>query len=74
MFFSSSLKFLPTTFLSSFIIIKSDDRSYSMSCDCCCFAGLFMYPTIFTDVTDDMFIAKEESFGPVMIISRFADG
>lgn len=36
--------------------------------------GLFMYPTIFTDVTDDMFIASEESFGPVMIVSRFADG
>jgi len=40
----------------------------------CWFVGLFMYPTIFTDVTDDMFIASEESFGPVMIVSRFADG
>ena len=28
---------------------------------------------MFTDVTDDMFIAKEESFGPVMIISKFRD-
>jgi len=37
-------------------------------------SGLFLYPTIFTDVTDDMFIAAEESFGPVMIISRFDDG
>ena len=37
-------------------------------------AGLFLYPTIFTDVTDEMFIAKEESFGPVMIVSRFPDG
>lgn len=36
--------------------------------------GLFFMPTIFTEVTDDMFIAKEESFGPIMIISRFADG
>jgi acyl-CoA reductase-like NAD-dependent aldehyde dehydrogenase len=35
--------------------------------------GLFMHPTVFTDVTDDMFIAKEESFGPVMIISKFDD-
>ena len=43
-------------------------------CDCWFDAGLFLYPTIFTDVTDDMFIAKEESFGPVMIVSRFADG
>lgn len=36
--------------------------------------GLFLYPTVFTDVTDDMFIAKEESFGPIMIISSFDDG
>lgn len=35
--------------------------------------GYFFMPTIFTDVTDDMFIAKEESFGPVMIISKFAN-
>ncbi|NP_001085894.1 cytosolic 10-formyltetrahydrofolate dehydrogenase [Xenopus laevis] len=36
--------------------------------------GFFFEPTIFTDVTDEMFIAKEESFGPVMIISKFNDG
>lgn len=36
--------------------------------------GFFLEPTIFTDVTDEMFIAKEESFGPVMIISKFEDG
>lgn len=36
--------------------------------------GFFFEPTIFTDVEDHMFIAKEESFGPVMVISRFADG
>ncbi|CAH0713804.1 unnamed protein product, partial [Brenthis ino] len=34
--------------------------------------GFFFMPTIFTDVTDDMFIAKEESFGPIMIISKFS--
>ncbi|XP_063628857.1 cytosolic 10-formyltetrahydrofolate dehydrogenase [Cydia splendana] len=34
--------------------------------------GYFFQPTIFTDVTDDMFIAKEESFGPIMIISKFS--
>uniref|UniRef100_T1JDA6 10-formyltetrahydrofolate dehydrogenase n=1 Tax=Strigamia maritima TaxID=126957 RepID=T1JDA6_STRMM len=33
--------------------------------------GLFMEPTIFTDVVDSMYIAKEESFGPIMIISKF---
>ncbi|XP_067834167.1 mitochondrial 10-formyltetrahydrofolate dehydrogenase-like [Heptranchias perlo] len=36
--------------------------------------GFFMEPTVFTDVEDDMFIAKEESFGPVMVISKFKDG
>jgi len=33
--------------------------------------GYFFMPTIFTEVTDEMFIAKEESFGPIMIISKF---
>ncbi|KAK7476522.1 hypothetical protein BaRGS_00032270 [Batillaria attramentaria] len=36
--------------------------------------GLFFAPTVFTDVEDHMMIAKEESFGPVMIISKFQDG
>eukprot|EP00070_Physeter_catodon_P027845 XP_028334739.1 cytosolic 10-formyltetrahydrofolate dehydrogenase isoform X5 [Physeter catodon] len=36
--------------------------------------GFFFEPTVFTDVEDHMFIAQEESFGPVMIISRFASG
>uniref|UniRef100_A0A9L0R1L3 10-formyltetrahydrofolate dehydrogenase n=1 Tax=Equus caballus TaxID=9796 RepID=A0A9L0R1L3_HORSE len=36
--------------------------------------GFFFEPTVFTDVEDHMFIAKEESFGPIMIISRFANG
>lgn len=35
--------------------------------------GYFFMPTIFKDVEDDMFIAKEESFGPIMIISKFDD-
>lgn len=35
--------------------------------------GLFFEPTIFTDVTDTMYIAREESFGPIMIISLFDD-
>lgn len=35
--------------------------------------GLFFEPTIFTNVQDDMYIAKEESFGPIMIISKFKD-
>jgi len=36
--------------------------------------GLYMEPTIFCDVTDDMYLAKEESFGPVMVISKFDAG
>ncbi|XP_029642163.1 cytosolic 10-formyltetrahydrofolate dehydrogenase isoform X1 [Octopus sinensis] len=36
--------------------------------------GFFMMPTVFTNVSDDNFIAKEESFGPVMVISKFTDG
>ncbi|XP_076362354.1 mitochondrial 10-formyltetrahydrofolate dehydrogenase-like isoform X1 [Tachypleus tridentatus] len=35
--------------------------------------GFFFEPTVFTDVQDDMYIAKEESFGPVMIISKFKE-
>nr|XP_055045893.1 mitochondrial 10-formyltetrahydrofolate dehydrogenase isoform X1 [Misgurnus anguillicaudatus] len=37
-------------------------------------AGFFMEPTVFTDVEDHMFIAKEESFGPVMVVSKFKEG
>jgi aldehyde dehydrogenase (NAD+) len=33
--------------------------------------GYFIQPTIFTDVKDDMKIAKEEIFGPVMSILKF---
>lgn len=33
--------------------------------------GYFFQPTIFTDVEDHMYIAQEESFGPIMIISKF---
>ena len=33
-----------------------------------------MFTYIFTDVEDDMMIAKEESFGPIMIISTFENG
>ena len=33
-----------------------------------------MEPTIFTNVEDHMFVAKEESFGPVMVISIFENG
>lgn len=33
-----------------------------------------MEPTIITDVEDHMYIAREESFGPIMVISKFKDG
>jgi aldehyde dehydrogenase (NAD+) len=34
--------------------------------------GYFVQPTIFTDVTDDMTIAKEEIFGPVVSVLKFS--
>uniref|UniRef100_A0A8C4QTV0 10-formyltetrahydrofolate dehydrogenase n=1 Tax=Eptatretus burgeri TaxID=7764 RepID=A0A8C4QTV0_EPTBU len=36
--------------------------------------GFFMEPTVLTNVEDHMYVAKEESFGPVMVISKFTDG
>jgi len=33
--------------------------------------GYFLEPTVFTNVQDGTFMAKEESFGPVMLISSF---
>ncbi|MFT8775330.1 MAG: aldehyde dehydrogenase [Gluconacetobacter liquefaciens] len=35
--------------------------------------GLFFEPTIFADVTNDMRIAREEVFGPVLSVLRFRD-
>jgi aldehyde dehydrogenase (NAD+) len=35
--------------------------------------GYFIEPTVFVDVEDDMQIAREEIFGPVMSIIRFED-
>lgn len=35
--------------------------------------GFFIEPTVFSDVQDDMTIAREEIFGPVMQIMKFTD-
>ena len=35
--------------------------------------GFFLKPTIFVNVKDDMKIAKEEIFGPVVSIFKFSD-
>ncbi|KRT85362.1 hypothetical protein AMK59_710, partial [Oryctes borbonicus] len=35
--------------------------------------GYFLEPTILSDVEDYMYVAKEESFGPIMCISKFND-
>jgi len=35
--------------------------------------GYFVEPTVFADVQDNMTIAKEEIFGPVMSILKFKD-
>jgi len=36
-------------------------------------AGYFVQPTIFTNVTPDMKIVKEEIFGPVGVVIKFED-
>jgi aldehyde dehydrogenase (NAD+) len=36
-------------------------------------SGYFVEPTVFADVDDDMTIAKEEIFGPVMSVLKFKD-
>ena len=38
-----------------------------------CQKGFFVQPTLFTDVTRDMTIAKEEMFGPVSCVIKFSD-
>jgi aldehyde dehydrogenase (NAD+) len=38
-----------------------------------CGEGWFVEPTIFTDVTNDMRIAQEEVFGPVLSVIKFKD-
>jgi len=40
----------------------------------CDMPGLYMQPTVLTDVKDHMWIAKEESFGPIMVVSKFNEG
>lgn len=35
--------------------------------------GFFMHPTIFSDVTDEMTIAKKEVFGPVLSVLSYSD-
>ena len=35
--------------------------------------GYFIAPTVFTDVKDEMKIAQEEIFGPVMTVMKFKD-
>ena len=37
-----------------------------------CAAGVFIAPTVFADVTDDMALARDEVFGPVMAVLSFA--
>ena len=34
--------------------------------------GFFVQPTVFSDVSEDMTISKEEIFGPVMSIAKFS--
>jgi aldehyde dehydrogenase (NAD+) len=34
-------------------------------------SGYFVQPTVFADVTSDMTIAREEIFGPVLVLMRY---
>ena len=36
--------------------------------------GLYFMPTVLADVEDGMWVAKEESFGPIMVVSKFQKG
>ncbi len=36
-------------------------------------AGFYVRPTIFADVRNDMTIAREEIFGPVLVIIAYSD-
>ena len=35
--------------------------------------GYYVEPTVFTDCKNDMCIAREEIFGPVLVVERFSD-
>ena len=35
--------------------------------------GFFVEPTVLTDVTNDMRVAREEIFGPVVVVLPFRD-
>lgn len=47
-------------------VVAGGDRAFDQ--------GYFIEPTVFADVDDDMTIAREEIFGPVMCIMKFKNG
>ena len=52
---------------------KKDGAKCSPAASACGEQGYFIEPTLFTDVKDDMKIAREEIFGPVMSMLKFKD-
>ena len=60
-------------------ILRYIDRGRTQGADCVAGGrrvgnrGFFLEPTVFTNVTDQMDIAREEIFGPVMSILKFSD-
>ncbi|CAF1023157.1 unnamed protein product [Didymodactylos carnosus] len=52
---------------------KSQGATLSTGGECTNTSGYFMQPTIFSNVKDDMTIAKEEIFGPVMCVLKYND-
>ncbi len=58
---------------SYFDIAKSDGATIAAGGDRVGDKGWFVRPTLFTDATNDMTIAQEEIFGPVLTAIRFKD-
>ncbi|RDD40375.1 Aldehyde dehydrogenase, mitochondrial [Trichoplax sp. H2] len=56
------------------LIESGKSEGANMKCGGCRYGsrGYFIQPTVFTDVQDNMRIAKEEIFGPVMQIFKFS--
>ena len=71
---TSSLFTTPIEFLLLFIIIIMYMISSGVNNHYYVILGWYMEPAVFTNVQDGTFIAKEESFGPIMVISKFDNG
>lgn len=51
---------------------KKEGAKVEMGGEKCPGDGYFIEPTVFSNVSEDMRVVKEEIFGPVIVIGRFA--